>query len=112
MSTVWFVTGSSRGPGRALAGAALEQGDRVIVTARQPGSLGGLESRHGGRLRPVALDVTDPARAGAATEAGKDAFGRIDVLVNNAGYGSFGAFEEMSADDSRARIGIARPSER
>jgi NAD(P)-dependent dehydrogenase (short-subunit alcohol dehydrogenase family) len=104
MSKVWFITGSSRGLGRALAEAALEEGDRVIATARQPGSLEGLKSRHGERLRQVALDVTDPAQAGAAIQAGRDAFGRLDVLVNNAGYGSFGAFEEMSADDFRARI--------
>jgi NAD(P)-dependent dehydrogenase (short-subunit alcohol dehydrogenase family) len=104
MSKVWFITGSSRGLGRALAEAALEKGDRVIATARQPGSLEGLKSRHGERLRQVALDVTDPTQAGAAIHAGMDAFGRLDVLVNNAGYGFFGAFEEMSADDFRAQI--------
>jgi NAD(P)-dependent dehydrogenase (short-subunit alcohol dehydrogenase family) len=104
MSKVWFITGSSRGLGRALAEAALEKGDRVIATARKPGTIEDLKSRHGERLRPVALDVTDPSQAGAAIEAGRDAFGRIDVLVNNAGYGFFGAFEEMSADDFRAQI--------
>jgi NAD(P)-dependent dehydrogenase (short-subunit alcohol dehydrogenase family) len=96
MSKAWFITGNSRGPGRALAEAAPEKGDRVIATTRRPGWLDGLQSRHGERPRQVALDVTDPAQAGAAIRAGIDAFGRLDVLVNNAGYGSFGAFEEMS----------------
>jgi NAD(P)-dependent dehydrogenase (short-subunit alcohol dehydrogenase family) len=104
LSTVWFITGSSRGLGRALAEAALEKGDRIIATARKPGPLGGLKSRHGVRLRQAALDVTDPAQAGAAIQVGADAFGRLDVLVNNAGYGFFGAFEEMSGDDFRAQI--------
>jgi NAD(P)-dependent dehydrogenase (short-subunit alcohol dehydrogenase family) len=104
MSKVWFITGSSRGLGRALTEAALEEGDRVIATARRPGSLGGLGSRHGERLRTVALDVTDPEQAGTAIRAGMDAFGRLDVLVNNAGHGFFGAFEEMSADDFRAQV--------
>jgi NAD(P)-dependent dehydrogenase (short-subunit alcohol dehydrogenase family) len=104
MSKVWFITGSSRGLGRALTEAALEKGDRVIATARKPESLEDLRSRHGERLRQVALDVTDPAQAGTAIKAGMDAFGRLDVLVNNAGYGFFGAFEEMSADDFRAQI--------
>jgi NAD(P)-dependent dehydrogenase (short-subunit alcohol dehydrogenase family) len=66
MSKVWLITGSSRGLGRAVAEAALEKGDRVIATARKPGLLGGLKSRHGERLRQVALDVTDAAQAGAA----------------------------------------------
>jgi NAD(P)-dependent dehydrogenase (short-subunit alcohol dehydrogenase family) len=104
MSKVWFITGSSRGLGRALTEAALEKGDRVIATARRPGSLDDLKSRHGERLRQVALDVSDPTRAGTAIKEGFDAFGRLDVLVNNAGYGFFGAFEEMSADDFRAQI--------
>jgi NAD(P)-dependent dehydrogenase (short-subunit alcohol dehydrogenase family) len=104
MSKVWFVTGSSRGLGRALTEAVLEKGDRVIATARKPESLEELKSRHGERLRHVALDVTDPEQARTAIKAGIGAFGRLDVLVNNAGYGFFGAFEEMSADDFRAQI--------
>jgi NAD(P)-dependent dehydrogenase (short-subunit alcohol dehydrogenase family) len=104
MSKVWFITGSSRGLGRALAEAALEQGDRVIAAARKPDAFDDLRARYGDRLLPVALDVTDPKKAGTAVKAGMDAFGRIDVLVNNAGYGFFGAFEEMSADDFRAQI--------
>jgi NAD(P)-dependent dehydrogenase (short-subunit alcohol dehydrogenase family) len=104
MSKVWFITGSSRGLGRAITEAALEDGARVIATARRPEALGDLKALYGDRLLPVALDVTDPEQSGAAIKAGVDAFGRIDVLVNNAGYGFFGAFEEMSPDDFRAQI--------
>jgi NAD(P)-dependent dehydrogenase (short-subunit alcohol dehydrogenase family) len=104
MSKVWFITGSSRGLGRALTESALEQGERVIATARNPGALDGLKAQYGDRLLPAALDVTDPEQSRAALKAAVDAFGRIDVLVNNAGYGFFGAFEEMSPDDFRAQI--------
>lgn len=104
MSKVWFITGSSRGLGRALVEAALANGDRVVAAARKPEALADLGAAHGDRLRGVALDVTDPAQAGAAVREGIDAFGGLDVLVNNAGYGFFGAFEEMAADDFRAQI--------
>jgi NAD(P)-dependent dehydrogenase (short-subunit alcohol dehydrogenase family) len=104
MSNVWFITGSSRGLGRSLTEAVLERGHNVVATARKPGALDDLKARFGYQLLPVALDVTDPARAEAAIRSAFDAFGRLDVLVNNAGYGSIGAFEEMSAAEFKGQI--------
>jgi NAD(P)-dependent dehydrogenase (short-subunit alcohol dehydrogenase family) len=104
MSKVWFITGSSRGLGRALAEEALKKGERVVATARKPEAFDDLKARHGDRLLSVTLDVTSPEQSVAAIKAGLDAFGRIDVLVNNAGYGFFGAFEEMSPDEFQAQI--------
>jgi NAD(P)-dependent dehydrogenase (short-subunit alcohol dehydrogenase family) len=100
----WFITGSSRGFGRALAVAALEAGDRVIATARKPAQLKDLADRYGDRLLPVELDVTDPAAAAAAVEAGTKKFGRIDVVVNNAGYANIGPIETTDPDDFRAQF--------
>jgi NAD(P)-dependent dehydrogenase (short-subunit alcohol dehydrogenase family) len=104
MPKVWLITGSSRGFGRALANAALEHGDRVVATARQPGELHDLVTRYGDRVRTVALDVTDPAAARAAVQTAVDAFGSLDVVVNNAGYANSAAIEETSDDDFRAQI--------
>ena len=86
MSQVFFLTGSSRGLGRQIAEAVLAAGHQLVATARQPASLADLAERYGDRILPVALDVTDPAAAEAAVAAGVAAFGRIDVVVNNAGY--------------------------
>ena len=85
MSKVWLVTGAARGLGRAISEAVLAAGDRLVAGARDPGRLADLAERHGDRLLPVALDVTDEAAAAQAVAAARDAFGRIDVLVNNAG---------------------------
>ena len=97
---VWFITGASRGIGAEIAAAALAAGDEVVATARDPGRirerLGASES-----LLPVALDVTDERSVAAAVAAAIARFGRIDVLVNNAGYGLIGAVEESSAEDVR-----------
>jgi NAD(P)-dependent dehydrogenase (short-subunit alcohol dehydrogenase family) len=102
---VWLVTGSSSGFGRAVAEAALAAGDTVVATARRPeaiavehGGLGGREDR----LHPMALDVTDPAAITRVVDATVERFGRIDVLVNNAGHGSVGAVEELTMDELRA----------
>jgi NAD(P)-dependent dehydrogenase (short-subunit alcohol dehydrogenase family) len=99
-SRVWFVTGASRGLGAELVKAALAAGDRVVATARNPQSVteafGASDA-----LLPLALDVTSEASVGAAVEAAVARFGRIDVLVNNAGYGVVGAVEETSGDDVR-----------
>jgi NAD(P)-dependent dehydrogenase (short-subunit alcohol dehydrogenase family) len=103
-SRVWFITGSSSGFGRAIAEAALEHGDRVVATARTPERISDLMERYRDRARTVALDVTDPAQARAAVDAAREAFGRIDVVVNNAGYGLFGALEELSEDDLRRQF--------
>jgi len=81
MSKVWFVTGSSRGLGRALTETVLEAGHRVVATARQPEQLADLGKRYGEQLRTVQLDVKSPAEAEKAVAAAKEAFGRIDVVV-------------------------------
>src|SRR6185437_5250145 len=96
MSQVFFLTGSSRGLGRQVAEAALAAGHRVVVTARNPATLADLAERYGSRALPVALDVTDPAAAAAAVAAGTAAFGRIDVVVNNAGYANLAAVEDIT----------------
>jgi NAD(P)-dependent dehydrogenase (short-subunit alcohol dehydrogenase family) len=95
-SKVWFITGASRGFGLEVARAALLRGDRVIATARQPQGLPALLGNHDG-LMCLPLDVTDEAQAVAAAAAGVERFGRIDVLLNNAGYGLLGAVEDASA---------------
>ena len=95
---VWMITGASRGIGARIAEAALAQGDAVVATARDAASI---ERRLGpsDALLPVALDVTDEAQARHAVGAALERFGRIDVLVNNAGYGLLGAVEESTADE-------------
>src|SRR3954463_12088476 len=85
MTRTWLVTGSSRGLGRALTTAALDAGDTVLATARDPEHLTDLTDRFGDRVRVMALDVTDQAAAPAAVQAAVDAYGRLDVVVNNAG---------------------------
>lgn len=95
-SRIWLITGSSTGFGRALAEAALVQGDRVIVTARNLNTVQDLEQQYPQTAKAVRLDVTDPATIQTAVQSGLEAFGKIDVLVNNAGYGLMGAIEEVS----------------
>ncbi|WP_034271658.1 SDR family NAD(P)-dependent oxidoreductase [Actinospica robiniae] len=100
----WFVTGSSRGLGRALVRAALAAGDRVAATARRPEQLQGLVDEFGDRILPLALDVTDPAAARAALAAARERFGRIDVLVNNAGYANIAPIETAEDADVREQF--------
>ncbi|MFJ3820804.1 SDR family NAD(P)-dependent oxidoreductase [Streptomyces nodosus] len=104
MSKVWFVTGSSRGLGRAIVAAALEAGDRVVATARKPAQLDDLVARHGDRIHPVGLDVTDPEQVHSAVQEGLKAFGRYDVVVNNAGYADLASVEDVTVEDFRAQI--------
>ncbi|HEX3589842.1 MAG TPA: oxidoreductase [Pseudonocardiaceae bacterium] len=104
MSKVWLITGSSRGLGRALADAVLAAGDRVVATSRNPADLRDLVDRHGDHVRAVALDVTDPVAAQAAVRTAVTEFGRLDVLVNNAGYANSSPFEETPDDDFRAQV--------
>ncbi|MFJ7246936.1 SDR family NAD(P)-dependent oxidoreductase [Kitasatospora sp. NPDC098652] len=101
---VWFITGSSRGFGRSLVRAALAAGDLVAATARRPEQLADLVEEFGERVRPVALDVTDPAAARAAVAQARAAFGRIDVLVNNAGYANVSPIETTEDADFRAQF--------
>lgn len=95
-SKVWLITGSSTGFGRSLTEAVLQKGDRVVATARKPEQLGDLIEQYPEAAKAVPLDVTNLQEVGNAVKAAVDAFGRIDVLVNNAGYGSMGAIEEQS----------------
>ena len=104
MSITWFITGSSRGFGRALVGAALAAGDRVVATARRPEQLADLVTAHPDRVLAHALDVTDPDAVGAALAAGVERFGRLDVVVNNAGYANLSAIETADDVDVRAQF--------
>lgn len=104
MSKVWFITGTSRGFGREWAEAALERGDRVAATARDPKTLDDLAAAHGDALLPLALDVTDRQAVFEAVRTAHDRFGRLDVVVNNAGYGQFGMVEELTEAEARAQI--------
>ncbi|HEY2052934.1 MAG TPA: SDR family NAD(P)-dependent oxidoreductase [Solirubrobacterales bacterium] len=102
--TVFFLTGSSRGLGRAIAEAVLDAGHQLVATARNPESLDDLVAAHPDRVLPLALDVTDPAAAEAAIAAGRERFGRLDVVVNNAGYADLAAIEDVDPADFRAQI--------
>src|SRR5258708_33159436 len=104
MSRLWLITGSSRGLGRALAEAVLAAGDKLVATARNPAQLADLVERYGDRVRAVALDVTNPQAAADAVAVAKEAFGRLDVLVNNAGYGDVSSIEDTSLEEFRAQI--------
>ena len=101
---VWFITGASRGFGRVWAEAALDRGDKVVATARSADSLAGLAKAYGSAVLPLELDVTDRAGVLAAVERAHAHFGRLDVVINNAGYGLFGAIEETSEEEARAQI--------
>ncbi|MFI9101811.1 oxidoreductase [Streptomyces fildesensis] len=100
----WLVTGSSRGLGRAIVVAALAQGDRVAATARHPEQLDDLAAAHPGRLLALPLDVTDPDAATTAVQAAVTHFGRLDVLVNNAGYADLSSVEDTTPESFRAQI--------
>src|ERR1700676_845906 len=102
MSKVWLITGSGNGLGRDIAEAALAAGDSVVAGARRPEELARLVAQYGGRGKRVTLEVRDEPAAKAAVQLAVDTFGRLDVLVNNAGYGQFAPFEQMSAEDFQA----------
>ncbi|GCF11529.1 oxidoreductase [Dictyobacter arantiisoli] len=104
MSKVWFITGSSRGLGRNLAEAVLAHGDRLVATARNPQQLSDLVAQYGEQIRAIALDVTNPEQARNAIASAVAAFGRLDVVVNNAGYGNVASIEEASEEDWRAQV--------
>lgn len=103
-SRVWFVTGASRGIGRALVTEALAQGDRVIATARDVSPLAALTEEYGGALVAFPLDVSDRAAVFAAVERAVTVFGRLDVVVNNAGRFLFGMTEEVTEEQARAHL--------
>ena len=101
---VWFITGTSKGFGRIWAEAALARGDRVAATARDVKTLQALVEQYSDQVLALTLDVTDKAAVGAAVAETIQRFGRIDVAINNAGYGLFGAVEEVSEAEARAQI--------
>src|ERR1700686_4339433 len=104
MDKVWLVTGSASGLGRNIAEAVLESGDRLVATARDPKRLDDLVNKFGELVRAVSLDVADESADQAAVQVALDAFGRLDVVVNNAGFGDIAPFEQLSAERFKAVI--------
>jgi len=104
MSKVWLITGSASGLGRHIAEAVLASGGRLVATARDPGRLSDLVERYGDQMRTASLDVTDAPAAHASVQLAIQAFGSLDVVVNNAGFGEFAPFEQVSEDDFRAVV--------
>ena len=100
----WFITGTSRGFGREWAIAALDRGDTVAATARDTATLDDLVAKYGDALLPIKLDVTDRAAAFAAVKQAQEYLGRLDIVINNAGYGHFGMVEELSEADIRDQL--------
>jgi NAD(P)-dependent dehydrogenase (short-subunit alcohol dehydrogenase family) len=104
MQQTWFITGSSRGLGRALARAALDAGDLVAATARRPAQLDDLIAESGESIYPIGLDVTDAEAARTAIAEARHHFGRLDVIVNNAGYANVSPIETSYDEDFRAQF--------
>lgn len=104
MSKIWFVTGSSRGLGRRFVEAALSRGDRVAATARRIDGFDDLVGTYGDAVLPLELDVTDRAAVFACVARAKEHFGRLDVVVNNAGYAQVGAVEELTEGQLRDQV--------
>jgi len=100
----WFITGSSRGFGREWAIAALDRGDQVVGTARDAATLDDLKEQYGELILPLALDVTDRDAVTKVVQQAIDRFARLDVVINNAGYGQFGMVEELSESEAREQI--------
>lgn len=99
---VWFITGASRGFGRVWADAALKRGDKVAATARTLASIADLKEKHGANVLTLELDVTNPGQVKTAVTQAHAHFGRLDIVLNNAGYSLVGTIEEAGADDVRA----------
>jgi NAD(P)-dependent dehydrogenase (short-subunit alcohol dehydrogenase family) len=104
VSDVFLITGSSRGLGRAITEAALAAGHRVVATARRPEQLDDLVARYGDQLAPIALDVTDYDAGTRAVQSAVETFGRLDVVVNNAGYADLASVEDVTIGAFRAQI--------
>ncbi|WP_446743214.1 SDR family oxidoreductase [Silvibacterium acidisoli] len=104
MAKVWLITGSGNGLGRDIAEAALAAGDNVVAGARRPEELAPLVEQYRERITPVTLEVRDEAQAQAAVKTAVDTYGRLDVLVNNAGYGLFSPFEQIDTEDFKAVV--------
>ncbi|MFE7441341.1 oxidoreductase [Streptomyces chartreusis] len=106
MSRTWLITGGSQGLGKALALAALEAGDRVVVTSRKPDALASVRSAYPQRIETVALDVTSPSQVRDVVAAAVERFGSIDVVVNNAGYATSGSIEDFHEEEFRAQVEV------
>ncbi len=104
MAKVWLITGSGNGLGRNIAEAALAAGDSVVAGARRTEELAPLVAQYGERMNPVTLEVREEAAAKAAVQIAVDAFGQLDVLVNNAGYGPCAPLQQTSAEDFQAVV--------
>ena len=104
MSKVWLITGSGSGLGRNISEAVLESGARLVATARDPRRLDVLVKKYGDQVRTASLDVADENAANSAVQAAVDAFGRLDVVVNNAGYGDIAPFEQLSSERFKAVV--------
>jgi NAD(P)-dependent dehydrogenase (short-subunit alcohol dehydrogenase family) len=104
LTKIWFITGASKGFGREWAEAALERGDKVAATARKLETLDALVDTHGDAVLPIQLDVTDREADFSAVKTAADHFGKLDVVVNNAGYGHFGMIEELTEDEARSQM--------
>jgi NAD(P)-dependent dehydrogenase (short-subunit alcohol dehydrogenase family) len=104
MAKVWLITGSGNGLGRDIVEAALTAGDSVVAGARRTQELEPLVAQYGERVKPAALEVRDEDAAKATVQLAVDTFGWLDVLVNNAGYGQFAPFEQLSAEDFKAVV--------
>src|SRR5216684_3241897 len=104
MAKVWLVTGSASGLGRNIAEAVLASGDRLVATAREPHRLEDLIEKYGDQVRAAPLDVADEAAAYTAVQVAVDTFGRLDVVVNNAGYGDVAPFEQLSSERFKAVV--------
>jgi NAD(P)-dependent dehydrogenase (short-subunit alcohol dehydrogenase family) len=104
MSKVWLVTGSASGLGRNIVEAVLASGDRLVATARDPRRLKDLVEKYGDQVRTAPLDVADEDAAYAVVQVAVDAFGRLDVVVNNAGYGDIAPFEQVSSERFKALV--------
>jgi NAD(P)-dependent dehydrogenase (short-subunit alcohol dehydrogenase family) len=102
MAKVWFITGASRGFGRVWADAALKRGDKVAATARKLASIAYLKEKYGANVLTLEMDVTRPDQVKTAVAQAHAHFGRLDIILNNAGYSLVGMIEEASADDVRA----------
>jgi len=104
MSKVWLVTGSASGLGRNITEAVLASGARLVATARDPRRLDDVVKKYGDQVRTASLDVADENAANSAVQAAVDAFGRLDVVVNNAGYGDIAPFEQLSSERFKAVV--------
>jgi NAD(P)-dependent dehydrogenase (short-subunit alcohol dehydrogenase family) len=100
----WLITGSGNGLGRNITEAALETGDNVVAGARRTEELASLVAQYGERVKPVKLEVREETAAKAAVQLAIDTFGRLDVLVNNAGFGKIGPFEQISSEEFQAVV--------